>query len=128
MKIKKFKEKMYECQNEEEDECTAFFMSKYEMEKHFLKYHKPYFCIPCDKDFVSKERLSRHKGWREHGMDQPNFIDVFSRTECDYCQKEFSKINITTHKKNCKQRPPDHQTPPPERPWKTISDLKQLRS
>ena len=68
---------MYKCRNEKEnDDCPAFFISKYAMHKHFIKHHKPYFCIPCDKDFVFKDRLARHKGWREHGMDQPNFVPI----------------------------------------------------
>ena len=120
---KNFKEKMHKCRNEVEDDCAAFFMSISAMEKHFIKYHKPNFCIPCNKDFVFKGRLARHKGWREHGMNQPNYqganyIDERITTECDYCQIECLKKNIAKHKKNCKQRPSDHQTPPPGRPWK----------
>ena len=114
----KIKERLYKCRNEKEnDDCPAFFISKYAMQKHFIKHHKPYFCIPCDKDFVFKDRLARHKGWREHGMDQPNYQgstykDKPIKIECDYCKKERTKKNIVSHKRKCKKRPFGHTTPP----------------
>ena len=86
------------------------------MQKHFIKHHKPYFCIPCDKDFVFKDRLARQgmEGTWNGSTELP-----------DYCKKERTKKNIASHKRKCKKRPLDHKTPPrpgPGRPRK-ISKL-----